>query len=76
MELVLSAIATGGLVGASDQYMCLLIVGLATNLKWITLAPALSFMGSWWFIAIVFVFWLLTVAPSYASLLSPGCSTR
>ena len=72
MEIVLSAIAAGGLVGASDQYMCLLIVGITSRLGWITLTPALSFMGSWWFIAIVVVFWLLTVVPAYASLLSPG----
>jgi len=72
MELVLSAIAAGGLVGASDQYMCLLIVALASRLGWITLTPALSFMGSWWFILIVVVFWLLTVAPAFASVLSPG----
>ncbi len=72
MELVLSAIATGGLVGASDQYMCLLIVSLAARLKWITLASSLDFMSSWWFIIIVAVFWLLTVAPAFASVLSPG----
>jgi hypothetical protein len=72
MELVLSAIAAGGLVGASDQYMCLLIVALAAKLNWITLASSVDFMSSWWFIVIVFVFWLLTVAPAYASLLSPG----
>jgi hypothetical protein len=72
MELVLSAIAAGGLVGASDQYMCLLIVALASRLGWITLTPTLSFMGSWWFILIVVVFWLLTVAPAFASVLSPG----
>src|SRR5512137_482135 len=72
MELVLSAIASGGLVGASDQYMCLLLVSLAARMKWITLTPALSWMDSWWFIAIVAVFWLVTVAPAYASMLSPG----
>jgi hypothetical protein len=72
MELVLSSIATGGLVGAADQYMCLLIVAVSSRLGWITLTPALSFMDSWWFIAIVVVFWLVTVAPAYASMLSPG----
>ena len=76
MEIVLSAIAAGGLVGASDQYMCLLIVGITSRLGWITLTPALSFMGSWWFIAIVVVFWLLTVVPAYASLVTiENCPT-
>ena len=72
MELVLSSIAAGGLVGAADQYMCLLIVAIASRLGWIKLTPALSFMDSWWFIAVIVVFWLVTVAPAYASLLSPG----
>ncbi len=72
MELVLSAIATGGLVGAADQYMCLLVVAVSARFGWITLAPPLTFMSSWWFIAIVVVFWLVTVAPAYASMLSPG----
>jgi hypothetical protein len=72
MELVLSSIAAGGLVGAADQYMCLLIVAACARVGWIKLTPALSFMDSWWFIAIIVAFWLVTVAPSYASLLSPG----
>jgi len=72
MELILSAIASGGLVGASDQYLCLLIIAIASKTNLIQLAPQMGFMESWWFIAVVAIFWLLTLAPAYASLLSPG----
>ncbi len=72
MELVLSAISAGGLVGASNQYLCLLLISGAAKLGWIGLAPQVGFMETWWFFAIVAVFWVLTVLPAYASLLSPG----
>jgi len=72
MELILSAIASGGLVGASDQYLCLLIIAIASKTNLIQLAPQMGFMESWWFIAVIAIFWLLTLAPAYASLLSPG----
>jgi hypothetical protein len=72
MELVLSAISSGGLAGAGNQYMCLLIISVATRLGLIGLAPQVRFMESWWFIAVVALFWLLTVLPAYGSLLSPG----
>jgi hypothetical protein len=71
MELVLSAISTGGLVGASDQFMCLLVVAVTSRLGWVKLSAPMTFMSSEWFIALVVVFWLLSIAPSYASLLSP-----
>jgi len=72
MQLVLSAISAGGLVGASNQYLCLLIVSVAARLDLIRLTPQVDFIESWWFIGIVAVFWLLTIAPAYGSLLSPG----
>jgi hypothetical protein len=72
MELVLSAISAGGLVGASDQFMCLLILSVATRLGGVNLSGPMSFMSSEWFIVLVTVFWLLSIAPAYASLLSPG----
>lgn len=72
MELVLSAIAVGGLVGASDQYLCLLIVSIAARAGWVQLADPMSFMSSIWFIAMVAMFWVLTVAPAFATLLGPG----
>ena len=72
MELVLSAISTGGLVGGANQYLCLIIISVAAKLGLVSLAPQISFIESWWFIAVVAVFWLLTVLPAYGSLLSPG----
>ncbi|MBW8011974.1 MAG: hypothetical protein FVQ83_12160 [Chloroflexi bacterium] len=52
--------------------MCLLIVSVAANRNWIELSSATDFMGKWWFIAIVVVFWVATVAPAYFSLIFPG----
>ncbi len=72
MELLLSAISSGGLVGMANQYMCLLILAVAARLDLIRLAAPVEFMESWWFIAIVALFWVVTVLPAYSSLLSPG----
>ncbi len=72
MELVLSAISAGGLVGAANQYLCLLIFAIISKIGWVTLTPKMQFMESWWFIAIVTLFWILTVAPAYLSTLAPG----
>lgn len=72
MELVLAAIASGGLVGIADQYMCLLIVSVAARLGWVELSAGTQFMTEWWFIAIVALFWVLTVAPAYLSTVAPG----
>ncbi len=72
MEIILSAIAAGGLVGASDQYLCLLIVSVAAKTGLIQLASQMAFLSSWWFLGMVILFWLLSIAPAYASLLSPG----
>ena len=72
MELVLAAIASGGLIGIADQYMCLLIVSVAANRGWVELSGGTQFMTEWWFIAIVAVFWVLTVAPAYLSTVAPG----
>ena len=72
MELVLSAISAGGLVGASDQFMCLIILSVGARLGWVRLSEPMTFISSEWFIIMVAVFWLLSIAPAYASLLSPG----
>lgn len=72
MEVMLSAISAGGLVGAGNQYLCLLIVSIAAKTGVIDLMAPMRFIESWWFIGIVAFFWLLTVAPAYASTLGPG----
>ena len=72
MQVILSAISAGGLVGAANQYLCLLIVSIAAKTGLVALAPQMRFMQSWWFIGIVAFFWLLTIAPAYASTLGPG----
>lgn len=72
MELLLSAISAGGLAGAADQYLCLIILSVAARFGLVSLAQPMDFMESWWFIGVVAVFWVLTVLPAYGSLLSPG----
>ena len=71
MELILSSISAGGLAGAANQYMCLLLISIAGKTNLIELTPEMQFMESWWFIGIVALFWVLTAAPAYGSLLSP-----
>ena len=72
MELLLSAISAGGLSGAADQYLCLIILSVAARLGLVNLAQPVAFMESWWFIGVVALFWVLTTLPAYGSLLSPG----
>jgi hypothetical protein len=67
-----AAISAGGLVGAGNQYLILLIVSVAARFNFFHLAPELGFMESWWFIGLVGLFWVVTILPAYASLLSPG----
>jgi hypothetical protein len=72
MTLVLSAIAAGGLVGAANQYACLLVVGLAAKFGVIQLAAPMQFMGEWWFVGLVAGLWFITIAPSFSHYLAPG----
>lgn len=72
MALVVSAIAAGGLVGAANQYACLLVVAIAARAGLVTLSEPMAFMGDWWFIAVVAVLWLISVAPSFSQHLAPG----
>ncbi len=72
MQLILSAISAGGMVGVADQYLCLLIVGLAAKFGWIQISPATQFMTNWWFLGIIGLFWFLTVAPAYLTTVAPG----
>lgn len=72
MSALLPALAAGGVIGAADQYLCLLLLGVASRMGWIELAPEMMFVESWWFMGIVGLLWVLTVTPAYASFLAPG----
>jgi len=72
MQLILSTIAAGGLVGAGDQYLCLIIIGVMSRLGIVNLSPQMGFMASWWFLGVVALFWVVTVVPAYLSALDPG----
>jgi len=72
MELILSAISAGGLTGAANQYACLLIISIAARLNIITLSSQTAFFESYWFIGIVALFWVITLAPAYSTFLAPG----
>jgi hypothetical protein len=71
-ELLLSAISTGGLAGAGNQYMCLLVLSIAAKLGWVGLVPQVEFVRSWWFLGVVALFWIVTVLPAYATVIGPG----
>jgi hypothetical protein len=72
MEIILSAIAAGGLVGVADQYLCLLLLSIGTRLGLFQVAPEMGFLTSYWFMGAAAVLWVLTNSPAYASLLAPG----
>jgi hypothetical protein len=72
MELVLAAIAAGGLVGASNQYACLLVLSIAARLGVVQLAEPMQFMASFWFMGLAGFLWLITIAPAFSSHLAPG----
>src|SRR6185503_12595082 len=72
MQLILSAISAGGVVGAADQYLCLLAMSLAARFGIVELMPPMGFMTQGWFIALIAVLWVLTVAPAYGSFIAPG----
>lgn len=72
MQLILSAISAGGVIGIADQYLCLLMVGLAARFGFITLDSPMTFMADGWFIALAAILWVLTVAPAYGSIIAPG----
>ncbi len=72
MQLIFSAISAGGVSGAADQYLCLLIMSLGARFGVVTLAPPMQFMTAGWFIALVAILWVITVAPAYSSLIAPG----
>jgi hypothetical protein len=73
MKLVLAAISAGGVIGAADQYLCLLVISILAKTGLIELSPDMSTLfESWWFIGIVTVFWIVTLAPAYATALGPG----
>jgi hypothetical protein len=72
MQLILSAISAGGVIGAADQYLCLLILAVGARFGLVDIMPPMAFMTSDWFIALVAVLWVLTVAPAYASAIAPG----
>src|SRR5574341_1152283 len=72
MELILASIAAAGLVGASNQYMFILLLGLASRFGLVQLAPEMTFMSSIGFNVAAGVLWILSVAPAYSSHFSPG----
>ncbi len=72
IQVMLSAVASSGALGASDQYLCLLLLALAAKFEYINLSSEVGFIGSMWFIGIVAVLWVLTVLPAYGTLLAPG----
>jgi Domain of unknown function (DUF4126) len=67
-----AAVAAGGTLGASDQFLCLLLLGVAANYDLVSLPPEVAFMKSLWFLAVVAVIWIIDVAAAYSTFVAPG----
>jgi hypothetical protein len=72
IQQILSSVAAGGTLGASDQYLCLIILSIAAQFDLATLPPEIGFVGSIGFTVFITIIWILTVLPAYGTLLSPG----
>ncbi len=72
MQVLLSAMSAGGLVGVTNQYAFLLALSAASRFNLIELGPSFNFMESWFFMGTVGVLWVLVVAPAYSTLVAPG----
>jgi len=71
MTTVFASIVSGGAIGVADQYLCLLLLSLASRFNLIQLPPEVNFMASWWFIIIIGIVWIATVLPAYGSMVDP-----
>ena len=60
---VLAALAAGGVIGLSDQYLALSLFGIAVYLGWIQTVGTASFIGEPWFIGVAILAYLLTNLP-------------
>ncbi len=67
-----AAVAAGGTLGASDQFLCLLLLGAAANYNLVSLPPEVAFMKSLWFLAVVAVIWIIDVAAAYSTFVALG----
>lgn len=71
MTTIFASIVSGGAIGVADQYLCLLLLSLATRFNLIQLPSEISFMSSDWFTIAIGVVWIATVLPAYGSLIDP-----
>jgi len=72
MELLISAMSAGGLVGVTNQYAFLIALSLASRYGLVEMGSGFKFMMSWPFIIAVAVLWVIQVAPAYASTAAPA----
>lgn len=72
MQVLLSAMSAGGLVGVTNQYAFLFAMAVASRLNLIELGPSFKFMESYFFMGAVGVLWVLVVAPAYSAIIAPG----
>ncbi|MFN0071175.1 MAG: hypothetical protein ACKVVP_06760, partial [Chloroflexota bacterium] len=64
IQTLLAVLASSGVVGISDQYLVLALVGLAVHLGLVVPAGPVAFIGHPWFIGVAVVGWLVTVIPA------------
>jgi hypothetical protein len=68
-HLLVSALASAGIVGVGDQYLALFVLGILTRVGWVQPVGAADFVGQDWFLASTALAWAITTLPS---LLPPG----
>jgi hypothetical protein len=71
VQVMFSAILSGGAIGVADQYLCIFLMSLASRFKLIELPSEVGFLSSLWFIILSGAVWLITILPAYGSLLDP-----
>ncbi|MGC1377347.1 MAG: hypothetical protein WA821_14040 [Anaerolineales bacterium] len=71
MTSIFASIVSGGAIGVADQYLCLLLLSLATRFNMVQLPSEVNFMASEWFIILIGIVWVITVLPAYGSMIDP-----
>lgn len=72
MQIILSSAAAAGLIGVSNQYLFVLLLGLLGRFGLFRFPNEMSFMTGNIFLGVVGALWILSIAPAYSSMLAPG----
>jgi len=70
-QFIFTSIMSGGAIGPADQYLCLILLSIASRSNWMQLPKEVNFISSGWFLILVGIIWIATVLPAYGSLIDP-----